>query len=36
VTLQRRDTTITDEEADAAMETALKALDEQLGVTLRT
>lgn len=36
VTLRKRDSTITDEEADAAIAIALKALDEQLGATLRT
>jgi phenylalanyl-tRNA synthetase beta chain len=36
VTLQKRDTTITDEEADAAIATALTALQTQLGATLRT
>jgi phenylalanyl-tRNA synthetase beta chain len=35
VTLQRRDTTITDEDADAAIAVALNALSEQLGVALR-
>jgi phenylalanyl-tRNA synthetase beta chain len=35
VTMQRADRTITDEEADAAIETALKALQE-LGASLRT
>ncbi len=35
VTLQRPDATITDEEADAAIERALTALREQLNVTLR-
>jgi phenylalanyl-tRNA synthetase beta chain len=35
VTLQRMDTTITDEEADAAIEKALKALSDELGATLR-
>jgi len=36
VTLQRRDVTITDEEADAAVERALAALNERFGITLRT
>jgi phenylalanyl-tRNA synthetase beta chain len=35
VTLQRMDTTITDEEADTAIEKALKALSDELGATLR-
>lgn len=35
VTLQRSDATITDEEADAAIERALQALREHLGVSLR-
>lgn len=35
ITLQRTDATITDEEADAAVERALVDLREQLGVTLR-
>jgi phenylalanyl-tRNA synthetase beta chain len=36
VTLQKYDTTITDEEADAAMKPALDALHHELGATLRT
>jgi phenylalanyl-tRNA synthetase beta chain len=36
VTLQRFDTTITDEEADAAVAVILSALGERLGVTIRT
>ena len=35
-TLQKFDSTITDEEADAAMGVALDALREQLGASLRT
>lgn len=35
-TIQKPDATITDEEADAAIESALRALQEELGVTLRT
>ncbi|HKU67407.1 MAG TPA: phenylalanine--tRNA ligase subunit beta [Candidatus Baltobacteraceae bacterium] len=36
VTMRKRDATITDEEADAAVERALGALESELGVTLRT
>jgi phenylalanyl-tRNA synthetase beta chain len=36
VTMRKRDSTITDEEADAAVEKALATLNAQLGVTLRT
>ncbi len=36
VTLQKSDATITDEEADAAVALALRALHDELGVTLRT
>jgi phenylalanyl-tRNA synthetase beta chain len=36
VTLQRYDATITDEEADAAVDRALAELGERFGVTLRT
>lgn len=35
VVLQRSDATITDEQADAAIESALRALRDELGVTLR-
>lgn len=36
ITLQRYDATITDEEADAAIEDVLKAVRERLGATIRT
>jgi phenylalanyl-tRNA synthetase beta chain len=36
ITMQRVDATITDQEADAAIERVLNALEQQLGVTLRT
>ena len=36
ITMRKRDSTITDEEADAAIEVALKALQDELGATLRT